>query len=190
MGLMKRLASGGRSLPTRANAIVHFSWEGKEQLIRNLHMLDNALPRIIRPALRSGAMLVARAAQRHAEKAIETGTLQASIGVKVWSNREQTHLIAYVGPRRRRGRLASGVKGRMTAGDAAYSKESKRHEKPPGAKLRIPTRYAHFVEDRIHFMKQAMDEAGDIARFRTNARLWKGVEREVAKMPKVRPISR
>lgn len=172
-------------LPTRANAFLQFSWAGEEQLIRNLSMLDSAMPQIVRPALHSGATLIAKAAQRHAEPSRDTGTLEASIGVKVWSDRNQTNLVAYIGPRRRRGRMITGPR----AGQSSYDKEAKRHVRS-GGRQRIPTRYAHFVEDEIHFMKRAADEAGPVARFRVIVMLWKGIERVVARMPKVRPVSR
>ncbi len=171
--------------PTRASGILHFSWQGHEELIRNLRMLDNAIPEIVRPALRFGAMMVAEAAQGYAEEAKDTGTLQASIGVKVWSSPDRMRLQVYIGPRRRRGRMVSGPR----AGKSSWNKENKRHERQ-GGKQRIPTRYAHFVEDRIHFMKRAIDGTGPVAMGFIAGQIGMGIQKAVARMPKVRPISR
>ncbi len=185
-----------RTLPTRASGILHFSWKGQEQLIRNLRMLDDAIPEIVKPALRFGAMLVAEAARGYAEERKDTGTLQASIGVKVWSSPDQMMLQAYIGPRRRRGRMVTGPK----AGKSSWNKGNKRHERQ-GGKQRIPTRYAHFVEsgftlasgrkvEGIHFMKRAIDGTGPRAMRYVAGQIGMGIKKAVARMSKAGAIGR
>jgi hypothetical protein len=168
----------------RTGAVLSFDVLGDEAMCRRLRVLsDVVLPKIVRPALRQAAGLIAKVQRRHLELSKETGTLQQSIGVRVWTNPTRTACVAYVGPRRRMGRLVKITqRGKRRVGKRAWDKEGRRHVKPKGTELRIPTRYAHLVERVKPFIESAMDEVADVAVCNLRALIMAGIERETAKL--------
>jgi len=140
MGVMSRLHAGRSSRPLGPGVVV--SLRGEKELLRLLRGLP---PKLQRKALRRGvtksSRVIARAAKDRlvALKAVETGLLKKSLGVRVYTLKDLTGVGSVIGPRK-------GFKRSVAVTGKRVKRLRAAKKGVEGDKYRDPARYAHWVE--------------------------------------------